>query len=611
MGRADAAGVWLVPVRHHSPACARMVRTIVRQIEPRAVLIEGPADANTLVPLLVDEATCAPVALYASVELARGGRSAATYPLCDYSPELVALREGHAGGAALRFIDLPYGEKMRHPEKAPGGPPRSLLEAPHLAHGAYVNALAEREGCRDSHELWDHLFEEGSRDVSALELRARVAAWCALARVEHEEDALEADGTLARERYMAWAIAEERKRGGPLVVVTGGFHTVALAPLVARDAPAPAPSAVELPAEHYLVRYGFAQLDAYQGYGAGMPSPWWYQRQWEEADEGDPLALSAELLVELGRQSRSSRGAGVSAADELAALAQVAGLAQLRGHVRPTREDLLDGLRSTFVKGPLDERSNGALVAARTLLAGDRIGAVPDAAGAPPLVADVREPGRACRPSPRTAGPARRRARHLPQALASRGEPLAARPRAPRRALRRAPRRPRLRAWPGPRAAERTLGALLDAGSRGRADRPCAPRCDAERSLRRRARRSARPRRGGRRRAKPGARRADARRGLPGRASSPSRATHGAAARRRTKRRAAPLARARPVAARSPRPLARAPRGANARGASATPGDGLPARMLRDGRPGRAGRRCGGCSRAGPGRATRAGDDPR
>ena len=36
----------IVGVRHHSPACARLVEQILIERRPRAVLIEGPADMN-------------------------------------------------------------------------------------------------------------------------------------------------------------------------------------------------------------------------------------------------------------------------------------------------------------------------------------------------------------------------------------------------------------------------------------------------------------------------------------------------------------------------------------------------------------------------------------
>ncbi|HEV3022135.1 MAG TPA: DUF5682 family protein, partial [Pirellulales bacterium] len=74
-----------------------------------------------------------------------------------------------------------------------------------------------------------------------------------------------------------------------------------------------------------------------------------------------------------------------------AALAQVRNLAALRRHPRPSREDLLDGVRSVFVKGADDTEGLPVLALARKLLAGDRVGNVPVEAGLPPLVHDFRQ----------------------------------------------------------------------------------------------------------------------------------------------------------------------------------------------------------------------------
>ena len=41
-----------MPVRHHSPACAWHVDRLIRDLQPDAVLIEGPRDATRLIPLL-------------------------------------------------------------------------------------------------------------------------------------------------------------------------------------------------------------------------------------------------------------------------------------------------------------------------------------------------------------------------------------------------------------------------------------------------------------------------------------------------------------------------------------------------------------------------------
>jgi hypothetical protein len=369
-------------VRHHSPACARQVDRLIRAVRPDAVLIEGPRDATRLIPLLTHPKARMPVAIYTTfvqrVEGIELGplRHAAYYPLCDYSPELAAIRAAAAIGARAQFIDLTYPEMVLAGRDG-GARAESLLEERHLSHSALLLETCRRVGARDPDDLWDHLYEvDGDRRDPSVFFRD-VLAYCALARRDYTPEMLAADGTDAREAAMAAAVANE---SGRVVVVTGGFHTVALPGV----APAmPKPLKLE-PADALvaLMRYGFEQLDRLNGYASGMPSPEFYQRVW---DGEEP----ARLVVELARACRQRR-LGTSVADEIAALEHARRLAGLRGHARPSREDVLDGVRSVFIKGSDDIEGVAVLALARKLLAGDRVGDVPPEAGVPPIVEDFR-----------------------------------------------------------------------------------------------------------------------------------------------------------------------------------------------------------------------------
>lgn len=394
------------PIRHHSPACARHLQALLERRSPRAILIEGPASFDSLLPLLLDPETQAPFAIYTSLEekahspehtgSALVPRRAACYPFCDSSPELVALRTGRDMQSALRFIDLDYGDQVQAEllQETPTDRLASLQAEGHFQRSRYLNELAQRAGCRDHNDLWDHLFETRISpmpdEADTVRFMRDVAAWCFFARSDTPDRDLEEDGTVARERAMADAILYELEKGTEsIVVVTGGFHTVALPELVrdgtsgeARDTTRSGPPC------NYLIRYSFEQLDALNGYSAGMPSPLYYDLVWRRASQADALAsIATELLVDLGRLSRRKRLATpLTAADEIAALDQARRLAAFRGHPGPTREDLLDGIRSCFVRGAADTEGQLMLGLARHVLCGNRIGNVPATAGHPPIV---------------------------------------------------------------------------------------------------------------------------------------------------------------------------------------------------------------------------------
>jgi hypothetical protein len=435
-------GVFFVPVRHHSPACAWALRHLLREVRPAAVLIEGPDDLDKLLPLLQDPLTRAPVAWLCQATRERqagapppgeegaepeaaGPRtvtSSSFYPLCDYSPEWIAVREGAALGAQIALIDLPWRHKAwerRHRrDDEDGDTPdaaRSQMEERHFAHSRYLNAMARQLGCVDHHDLWDRLFELRTPEALAdwRSLFADVFSWCAMARRDYEPEVLEAELSLPRERHMAAHIRRWRTEvSGPIVVVTGGFHTPELLRSWKTAAPLPQATAARKPQaaqpDAWLIRYSFEQLDALNGYGAGMPSPGYYQQVWEALEAGalreapetgtvHPLtAVALDSLARFAQQTRAQDQAdAVSTALVQAAALQAVRLAELRGNAGPGRQDLLDAIRSCFVKGAMDEGTRGFTADLRAFLSGTRIGDVPPSAGSPPLIEDARRLARA------------------------------------------------------------------------------------------------------------------------------------------------------------------------------------------------------------------------
>ncbi|MFP5393614.1 MAG: DUF5682 family protein [Gammaproteobacteria bacterium] len=223
-----------------------------------------------------------------------------------------------------------------------------------------------------------------------------VFSYCAMARCGYEATVLEAEGSLARERHMAAHIRRWRAQvDGPVVVVTGGFHTLALQQMLAAPYEAPAPPPPRKRLGQWLIRYSFDRLDALNGYGAGMPAPAFYQRVWDSAQgaDGAPrlVDVAVECLTALAQQSRAlGLPESMSTAAVQAAALQAVRLADLRGHPGPGRDDLLDAIRSCFIKGAVDDGANGLTADIRRLLGGSRLGDIPPSAGSPPLLEDAR-----------------------------------------------------------------------------------------------------------------------------------------------------------------------------------------------------------------------------
>ncbi|MFC9896335.1 DUF5682 family protein [Nocardia sp. NPDC127579] len=449
--------VTFLGVRHHSPACARLVRDTIRTLRPAHVLVEGPADMNDrLDELLLGHEL--PVAVFTSYR-DEDTRHVSWAPLCEHSPEWVALTEGRAAGAEVRFIDLP----AWHPAFADL---ENRYADPERRYEQVLDRLCRDFAVDNIDTLWDHLFETGTTDLAT-----ELAAYFDLVRGTD----LASRSDLIREEYMAsWITAAATDTPtDPVLVVTGGFHRPALiarctatgfpvahfgapsglpgpradCPESATPATRPADNAAhhrpdfppgrpatslgsadtspgrvdigtrwpEVPAfpdgavgGSYLVPFSFRRLDAFAGYQSGMPSPAYYQRLWAEGAE-----RAAEAITEAVVSRLRMRGQVVSTADLIGARALTLGLSRLRGHDVPTRTDVLDGLAGGLISDALDRplpwTGSGRLRAGTdpvvvemvAALSGDAVGRLHADTPHPPLVGDAaRELARCAVPDP-------------------------------------------------------------------------------------------------------------------------------------------------------------------------------------------------------------------
>jgi len=111
---------------------------------------------------------------------------------------------------------------------------------------------------------------------------------------------------------------------------------------------------------------------------------------------GDRVA--AEVIIDVARLARERNlPTLISTPDALAALQMARQLAALRGHPWPLREDVLDGIRSCFVKGEMATEGHLLLRLVGEVLAGNRVGQLPPGPAVPPIVADFHREARRLR----------------------------------------------------------------------------------------------------------------------------------------------------------------------------------------------------------------------
>src|SRR5258706_6825800 len=97
-------------IRHHGPGSARSLRQALETLKPDVILVEGPPDADELLPLIVHPEMVPLVALL--IYVPDQPQQAVYYPFAVFSPEWQALRYGLENNVSVRFMDLPQAHRM-------------------------------------------------------------------------------------------------------------------------------------------------------------------------------------------------------------------------------------------------------------------------------------------------------------------------------------------------------------------------------------------------------------------------------------------------------------------------------------------------------------------
>ena len=363
----------IVPIRHHSPAAAMQVQRLIRSHRPRAVLVEGPADATDLIPLLLDAETVPPVALYAygapAAPAPPGGDGAPAvravyYPFCDYSPEYVALKVGQEVGARLRFCDVPAAGVLAagaRPPEADGGaaPPAGGATLPPTAlpgFGEFAARAAAAAGFESFEEFWEAVFEQDAGARPAEDYRTLLGTFGAQARAFTTAERDREDAR--RERHMAAAARALVAEGLPpesILLVCGAAHAAPIAAAFeAGDAAAPDGEAAGAAAPDSgtariaLIPFSYPRLSEQLGYGAGNRAPWYYGEVWRLG--GDYRAATRLGLLNLARDLRA-QGQSASLAQCIDGYSLAAVLARMRQKPAPGVDELREAAVACFGQG--------------------------------------------------------------------------------------------------------------------------------------------------------------------------------------------------------------------------------------------------------------------
>ncbi|MEW2116516.1 DUF5682 family protein [Streptomyces sp. NPDC005474] len=390
--REGGTGPLLLGVRHHGPGSARAVRAALSAARPAVVLIEGPPEADALVPLAADEDMRPPVALLAHAVDEPG--CSAFWPLAEFSPEWVALRWALEHGVPARFIDLPATHTLAWKSEGDGSDGRASDTDTDTDAGSDTGAkadvdvrvdplavLAHTGGYDDPERWWEDVVEHrgaGNGDAFApfevLE-EAMGALREAYGTGGHDRDPV-------REAYMRLQVRGAQREFGDeaVAVVCGAWHVPALRQRVTVAADrALLKGLPKVKVDVTWVPWTHRRLARASGYGAGIDSPGWYGHLFGARDR--PVERWMTKVAGLLRDEDRI----VSPAHVIEAVRLAETLAAMRGRPLPGLTETTDAVRAVMCEGsdvPL------ALVHDR-LVVGDVLGEVPESAPAVPLQRDL------------------------------------------------------------------------------------------------------------------------------------------------------------------------------------------------------------------------------
>ncbi|WP_255472533.1 DUF5682 family protein [Quadrisphaera setariae] len=399
---ATGPDVRVLGVRHHGPGSARSVRAELEAFCPDVVLVEGPADADPLVPLITGEGTQPPLALMAHV--VDEPRRSVFWPFAVFSPEWQALDWATSAGVPVRFCDLPAALLLAPPagEAAEEAGPEEQDDSAAEEEVPPVRTdplavLARAAGYDDPERWWDDVVEsrtEGSPFPAVAEamaaLREEAPPAASVAEALHER---------RREAHMRTVLRRALKEGHQRVaVVCGAWHAPALGAGGARLGPASADAELlrGMPKARVAltwVPWTHGRLAASSGYGAGVVSPGWYHHLFTAPDRPVTrwLAAVAGVLRE--------EDLPVSSASVIEAVRLAESLAVLRGRPLAGLEEVTEATRAALVDG----QDHLLDLVVRRLVVGEALGVAPPDAPTTPLEADLRRTARSLRLKPDAA----------------------------------------------------------------------------------------------------------------------------------------------------------------------------------------------------------------
>ncbi len=389
--------VHILGIRHHGPGSARSVRQSLDRLQPDIILIEGPPEAESVLPLSIHPEMQPPVALL--IYAVEDPHQSVYYPFAIFSPEWQALQYGLTQHIPVRFMDLPqthrFAQSAQDPSPSDDDPDNEDQDpddnSPNSDDDPQLKVIAQERlsirqdplgwlaraaGYPDGERWWEQMVEQRQDPTDVFE--AILEAMTALRQEAAEEtDPIEQ----RREAYMRKTLRAAEKEGfETIAVICGAWHAPALIdrPPVKQDN-ALLKGLPKCKVTATWVPWTYGRLSRASGYGAGILSPGWYHCLWSH-----PHNSALYWITQVARYLRE-QDLDASSASVIEAVRLAESLAILRDQRTPSLDELTAATQTVLCFGD----PGPMRLVSQTLIVGEQLGEIPDATPMVPLQQDL------------------------------------------------------------------------------------------------------------------------------------------------------------------------------------------------------------------------------
>jgi hypothetical protein len=399
--------IHITGIRHHGPGSAKNVRSFLESVKPDIVLVEGPPEADEILQWVHHKELKPPVAILCYRP--DSPQQSAFYPFAEFSPEWQAILYARKNNIPVRFMDLPAANQFaiedekkkelaaKQAETEAGSENGdndnediSALNNPAIQNSEAANApsmpipldpiahLAAAAGYSDGEKWWEHMFEHRHNDEAVFDA-VNEAMGALRELLPQKEDRLE----ILREAHMRKIIRQaEKEMFTNIAVICGAWHAPALTNMPKQKEDNDLlKSLPKVKVECTWIPWTYNRLSYFSGYGAGIPSPGWYEHIWKYPND-DGIRWMAKV-AKLFRKSQMD----ISVAHVIEAVRLAESLSALRNLPKAGLEELNEATLSVLCNG---EGIMMGLVHDE-LIVSDKIGDVPTDIPKPPLQLDIEK----------------------------------------------------------------------------------------------------------------------------------------------------------------------------------------------------------------------------